>query len=71
MQMHNNRGYAKSKMKDYYRAISDYIKAIEINPNYALAFANRGSSKEQQEICKVLVLIGEKHLPWDMTLPNG
>ena len=26
--------------------MSDYTKAIEINPSYALGFSNRGSSKE-------------------------
>ena len=28
-----NRGIAKGDLKDYYGAISDYTKAIEINPN--------------------------------------
>ena len=38
--------FEKAKAGDHYGAISDYTKAIEINPNYALAFANRGSAKE-------------------------
>ena len=38
-------GYDKTEAKDYYGAIADYTKAIEINPNYANAFINRGTSK--------------------------
>ena len=41
-----NSGYDKAQVKDYYGAIADYTKAIEINPNYANAFLNRGISKE-------------------------
>jgi len=39
------RGYDKSNKGDYNGAISDYTKAIEINPNFADAYYNRGSSK--------------------------
>ena len=39
-------GYDKDNLKDYYGAIADYTKAIEINPNYAKAYSNRGISKE-------------------------
>ena len=42
-----NRAWEKGNKGDHYGAISDYTKAIEINPNYALGFANRGSSKEE------------------------
>ena len=42
-----NRAWEKGNNGDHYGAISDYTKAIEINPNYALSFANRGSSKEE------------------------
>ena len=41
-----NRGIDKSDVGDYYGAISDYSKAIEINPSYAKAYANRGIAKE-------------------------
>ena len=42
-----NSGTAKYYLKDYQGAIADYNKAIEINPQYALAFANRGDSKRR------------------------
>jgi tetratricopeptide (TPR) repeat protein len=35
----------KKRDKDYYGAISDYTKAIELNPNFAKAYYNRGLSK--------------------------
>ena len=38
-------GYDKAEAKDYYGAIADYTKAIEINPNDAAAYRNRGISK--------------------------
>ena len=38
--------YDKAERGDHYGAISDYTKAIEINPNYATAFENRGIAKE-------------------------
>ena len=40
-----NRGNAKSDLKDYYGAISDFTKAIEINPKYYQAYGNRGIAK--------------------------
>jgi tetratricopeptide (TPR) repeat protein len=43
---YNNRGNAKSKLKDYYGAITDYTKAIELKPDYANAYNNRGNSKK-------------------------
>ena len=39
------RAYEKSDKGDYYGAISDYTKAIEINPNDADAYNNRGVAK--------------------------
>ena len=39
-------GYYKAEAKDFYGAISDYNKAIEINPNYAGVYFNRALSKE-------------------------
>ena len=41
-----NRAYEKAEKGDHYGAISDYTKAIEINPDYAVAYSNRGISKE-------------------------
>jgi len=41
-----DRGFEKGNKGDYYGAISDYTKAIEINPQYANAFKNRSISKE-------------------------
>ena len=40
-------GYQKGIYKDYYGAISDYTKAIELNPDYAMAFYNRGVIKNE------------------------
>ena len=36
------RGIAYRNLEDYDAAIADYTKAIEINPNYAEAYNNRG-----------------------------
>ena len=33
---------------DYTGAIADYDKAIELDPNYALAYMNRGIAKAQK-----------------------
>jgi len=41
-----NRAYDKAERGDHYGAISDYTKAIEIDPNNKIAFKNRGISKE-------------------------
>ena len=35
----------KAKLKDYYGAIADYTKAIELDPNDADAYYNRGKNK--------------------------
>ena len=42
-----NRAFEKGENGDYYGAISDYTKAIEINPNDSLAYYNRGNSKRK------------------------
>ena len=36
----------KNNPGDYNGAISDYTKAIQIDPNYASAYSNRNISKE-------------------------
>jgi lipoprotein NlpI len=38
-------GLDKTKVEDYSGAISDFTKAIEIDPNYAIAYARRGNRK--------------------------
>jgi tetratricopeptide (TPR) repeat protein len=38
-------GYSKANLKDYNGAITDYTKAIELNPNLTQAYYNRGHSK--------------------------
>ena len=42
---YNNRGIAKVSLQDYSGAISDYNKAIEINPKYAYVYYARGLAK--------------------------
>ena len=42
-------GNAKYDLKDYNGAISDYTKAIELDPDYADAYNNRGLSKFKLE----------------------
>ena len=44
---YNNSGIDKAEAKDYYGAISDYNKAIEIDPNHTNAYNNRGNSKAE------------------------
>ena len=39
-------GYDKAEAKDYYGAISDYNKAIELDPDYTSPYVNRGIAKE-------------------------
>lgn len=41
--------YDKAENGEYYGAIEDYTKAIEINPNYANAYYNRGIAKKNLE----------------------
>ena len=38
---YTDRGLAKHSIKDFIGAMSDYTKAIEINPNYSNAYHNR------------------------------
>ena len=40
-----NRGFEKGNNGDYYGAISDFTKAIEIDPQYSKAYYNRGNAK--------------------------
>ena len=42
-----DRGLEKGIKGDHYGAISDYTKAIELNPNFSEAFYNRGCNKTQ------------------------
>ena len=40
-----NRGDAKTELKQYIAAIADYDKAIQLNPNSAMAYVSRGGAK--------------------------
>jgi tetratricopeptide (TPR) repeat protein len=40
-----DKGIIKGGLKDYYGAISDFNKVIEIDPNSALAYFHRGGTK--------------------------
>ena len=42
-----DRAYEKADKGDHYGAISDYTKAIELDPKYADAYYNRGYSKDE------------------------
>ncbi len=41
---YNNRGLAYAKKGQYDQAISDFTKALEINPRFTAAYYNRGST---------------------------
>ena len=40
-------GFEKFKLKDYYGAIGDYTKAIEIKPNRGVYYSLRGDAKRE------------------------
>ncbi|BAZ29590.1 tetratricopeptide repeat protein [Cylindrospermum sp. NIES-4074] len=46
---YNNRANLYKYMKKWDLAVADYIKAIEINPEYALAYTNRGNLYQKQK----------------------
>jgi len=39
-------GFNKAEDGDYYGAIADFTKAIELDPNYVSAYVFRGSAKD-------------------------
>jgi tetratricopeptide (TPR) repeat protein len=45
--VHNNRGLAYNRSRQYERAIQDLNEAIRLDPNYAPAFHNRGLAFQQ------------------------
>ena len=45
----DNRGSAESELNDENSAIMDYTKAIELKPDYSMAYNNRGWSKFRQK----------------------
>lgn len=46
---HVQQGMTYVKMKDFENAIIEYTRAIELLPNYAVAYANRGVAYMQQQ----------------------
>ena len=46
-----NRGNAYSELGEYKQAISDYTRAIELDPEYAEAYYNRGLAYKQLGNC--------------------
>ena len=47
--MYDNRGFAKSNLKDYEGAVADFTKAVELNPNNPRVFYHRAESHAQEE----------------------
>ena len=45
---YNNRGIAYYKKRQYNEAISDYNKAIELDPKYVEAYFNRGNAYDEK-----------------------
>jgi tetratricopeptide (TPR) repeat protein len=45
----NDRGALREELGGYDQAIDNYEKAIELNPNYALAFSNRCSAQYKKD----------------------
>ena len=43
---YNNRGWSRREIGDHTKAIMDYNKSIELNPDYASAYVNRAMSKK-------------------------
>ena len=41
---HFNRGFTYGKLGEYEKAIQEYDKAIQLDPNYALAYHHRGNA---------------------------
>ena len=44
---YNSQGYTKNEQERYLEAISDYDKAIELKPDFAQAYYNRGVAKRR------------------------
>ncbi len=42
----NARGYAYLRLKQYAKAISDFDRAIQLNPEYVNAYSNRAAAKK-------------------------
>ena len=43
---YNNKGLTKYQLEDYYGAILDFTKAIELNPNDVVSYNNRAYTRE-------------------------
>ena len=75
---YSTRGKAKLLLKDYYGAIADYTKMIELNPNDAYAYNNRDITKENlgdlngacKDWIKAASLGGRGLIEWQRELCN-
>ena len=55
-----DRGNAKQELKEYKAAITDYDKAIELNPNFTEAYSKRGNVKSLLQEYKEAILDYDK-----------
>ncbi len=58
-------GYDKAENGDYYGAIADFTKAIELKPNNASTYYNRGLAKAKLEDYKAAIADYTKAIEFD------
>ena len=70
-----DKGVSKAKLKDFNGAISDYTKAINLNPKYAESYNNRGYAKRKSRLANGQTALSKRCRPppqmFKMTFRNG